>query len=65
MRRDGPPNLVPVDAIVRPPERDIHGRPAAQLDGWRVGVVRRLEQQNFVARPDEGRERGEQTLGRT
>ncbi len=62
-RRDGAPNLVPVDAVVRGTKRDEPRRSSAQFDSRNVRVVYRLKEQHLVSRMHQSGEHGEQPLG--
>ena len=64
LRRDRAPDGVPVDRIVRKPQRDDDRHAAVQLDGGHVRVVARLEDDHFVAGVHARGDRAEDRLRR-
>ncbi len=56
-RGDRGAHLVPRHGVVRISQRDHHRRAAADLDRWHVRVIAGLEDDHFVTRMDDGRDR--------
>ena len=61
-RRDGGSQLVKRDAEVRRIQRDRHDFATGQFNRWNVAVIRRLENDDFVARMHAAQHRGQQRL---